>query len=427
MPRRPYDECVAAAANSDYIHTGTRLFWRVNLAMVAAAFCTFALIYCVQPLLPVLAAEFHVSPAVSSLALSLTTGVLALGMVAAGLISETIDRKSLMGWSMVASAALSLASAFSPNWHMLLATRALAGLALSGVPAVAMAYISEEIAPDSGGLAMGVYVGGTAMGGMSGRLLAGVLCDLFSWRGAVAIIGGLGLLAGVLFWLLLPRSRHFVRRSAHPAELAATIRAHWSDSGLRWMFLMGFLLMGSFVSTYNYLQFRLVAPPYGLTQSHVGLLFGVYVIGMLSSAWAGRMAGRRGPGAVVWRMLVIMLMGLGVTLARPLGMIVLGTAVVTFGFFGAHAVVSGWVGGRARIARAIAASLYLFAYYLGSSLVGTFAGFFWAFGRWRGVAAAVGTLLLIGWLVSLRLSRLEPPERAARELSEGQKAVPGIA
>ncbi len=418
---------MSAAENSAYIHTGTREFWRVNLAMVAAAFCTFALIYCVQPLLPVLAAEFRVSPAVSSLALSLTTGVLALGMIAAGLVSETIERKSLMGWSMVASAALSLASAFSPTWHMLLLTRALAGLALSGVPAVAMAYISEEIAPDSGGLAMGVYVGGTAMGGMSGRLLAGVLCDWFSWRGAVGIIGGLGLVAGAMFWLLLPRSRHFMRRSAHPAALASSMAAHLRDAGLRWMFVMGFVLMGSFVSAYNYLQFRLVAPPYDLTQSHVGLLFGVYVIGMASSAWAGRMAGRRGPGRVVWRMLMVMLAGLAITLAHPLWLIVLGTAVITFGFFGAHAVVSGWVGGRARTARAIASSLYLFAYYLGSSLVGTSAGWFWGLGRWHGVAAAVGTLLLIGLLVSLHLSRLEPPERAAREVSEGQKTAPGVA
>jgi len=406
-----------AGSEPAYIHTGTSEFWRASVALVAAAFCTFALIYCVQPLMPVLAAAFQLSPAASSLALSVTTAVLAVSMLVVGLFSDALGRKRLMGCSLTISALLSIGTALAPSWHLLLVTRALAGIALSGVPAIAMAYVGEEVYPASGGLAMGLYVGGTALGGMSGRLLAGVLCDLFSWRAAIGIIGLLALVAAALFWILLPRSRHFTRRSPNLLQLTATTLSHLRDPGLRWLFLMGFLLMGSFVSVYNYIEFRLVAPPYYLTQSHVGLLFTVYVIGMFSSAWAGKLAGRYGPRAVLWSMIVVMAVGLLVTFARSLPLILVGISLVTFGFFGGHSISSGWVGRRAHQAKALASSLYLFAYYVGSSVVGTLAGICWSIQGWIGVATAVGGLLLIALVVSLRLSRLEPlkPQLAIAE------------
>ncbi len=179
---------------SEYIQAGTRTFWRVNVALVTAAFCTFALIYCVQPLLPILASAFNVTPAQSSLSLSLTTGVLAIGMLASGIASEMLRRKPLMATSLLVSALLTICTAVSPTWHLLLLTRILTGFAISGLPAVAMAYVSEEIDPASGGLAMGLYIGGTAFGGMTGRLVTGVITDLLSWRWAIGIIGGLACL-----------------------------------------------------------------------------------------------------------------------------------------------------------------------------------------------------------------------------------------
>jgi YNFM family putative membrane transporter len=55
--------------------------------------------------------------------------------------------------------------------------RALAGLTLGGVPAGAMAYLSEEMHAKAIGLAMGLYISGNALGGMSGRLVTGAVTD----------------------------------------------------------------------------------------------------------------------------------------------------------------------------------------------------------------------------------------------------------
>ena len=67
---------------------GTPAFRRANLALFSAGFSTFALLYCVQPLLPVFSHEFQVSPATSSLSLSLTTIMLAATVLIAGSLSE---------------------------------------------------------------------------------------------------------------------------------------------------------------------------------------------------------------------------------------------------------------------------------------------------------------------------------------------------
>jgi MFS transporter, YNFM family, putative membrane transport protein len=389
-----------------FIRTGTPAFWRMNLAMIAAAFCTFALIYCVQPLMPVLAADFRISPAVSSLALSVTTLVLAVALLPAGGLAEAFDRKSFMGLALVCAATVSIGTAVAPTFHWLLFTRALAGVALSGLPAVAMAYIGEEVEPQSVGPAMGLYVGGTALGGMSGRLWAGVLCDLLSWRWAIGIIGVFGLIAVGLFWLFLPRSRQFIPHRPRMREQLAALLALMADSGLRSLFAMGFLLLGAFVSVYNYIGFRLVAPPYHLSQSVIGLLFTLYVVGMFSSTWAGRLAGVRGPATVIGMMVAVMGVGVLVTLCAPLWLVLVGVSGVTFGFFGGHAVASGWVARRAGASKALGSSAYLFAYYIGSSAAGSVVGKFWSSHGWPGVAGAVGVLLVIALVVSLKLTRV---------------------
>jgi YNFM family putative membrane transporter len=379
--------------------------------MFSAGFSTFSMVYCVQPLMPVFSREFHVSPAASSLSVSLTTGLLAVAILAAGSLSEAWGRKPVMVASLLASAILSVLSAFMPGWRSFLLMRALEGIAFSGLPAVAMAYLSEEMHPASVGLAMGIYIGGGALGGMAGRFSAGLLTDLVSWRFALGVIGGFGILTTLIFWRTLPPSVHFHPRPLAFKAVLASFLDHFRDVGLLWLFAEGFLLLGCFTTVYNYIGYRLVAPPYGLSQTSVGAIFAVYIVGIGSSAWVGDLAGRRGRRNVLWSTFLIMLAGLATTLLRPLAAVVVGLVIYTFGFFGAHSIASSWVGLRARHAKAQASALYLFFYYLGSSLFGAYGGFFWSAAGWRGVAGFVGALLVAALLISLRLSSVQPLAR----------------
>ncbi|TBR38915.1 MFS transporter [Dyella soli] len=405
MVRR--DELAVSAAD-DYIRHGTPLFRRTNLALFAAGIATFGLLYCIQPLMPEFSADFHVSAAASALSLSLTTGVLAFAMLIAGAISDAWGRKVVMTVSLVASSLLVLATAMVPDWHMLLILRTLLGLTLSGLPAVAMTYLSEEMHPDSIGLGMGLYIAGNAIGGMGGRLVAGVLADFVGWRAGVATVGVIGLASGLVFWVSLPPSRHFTVQALDLRTLHARFTGAFRDPGLPWLFAEGFLLLGAFVTVYNYIGYRLLAPPYNLSQAIVGLIFSVYLIGTFSSAWMGHLAGKLGRRKVLWTTFALMLVGVMMTMAQSLWLIVLGIVAVTFGFFGGHSIASSWVGRRAGAAKAQASSMYLFSYYMGSSLAGAGGGLFYASHGWPGVALFVGALVVAGLLISWRLYQLPP-------------------
>jgi YNFM family putative membrane transporter len=396
------------ADTSGQIERGTPAFRRTTIALGTAGFSTFALLYSIQPLLPEFSREFHVTAAGASLSLSLTTGLMAVCMLLASTVSESVGRKPVMVASVLASSALMILSALVPEWWQFLVLRALMGVTLSGLPAVAMAYVAEEIDARSTGLSMGLYIGGNALGGMSGRLLIGVLADHTGWRMAVLIIGLVSTVGNLIFWRILPPSRNFRPRSFSLEALTSAFVGHLQDSALLMLFAEGFLLMGGFVAIYNYLGYRLLAPPFDLNQTEVGLIFSAYLVGIFSSAWMGNLGNRLGRRHVLWVGFVIMLVGTALTEARSVTLIILGVIVVTFGFFGAHSIASSWVGARARHSKAQASSLYLFFYYLGSSVVGTTGGVFMQHFGWTGVTVMTGTLILIGLFLSRRLSHIPP-------------------
>lgn len=385
-------------AEHAHLSRGTPAYRRATFALFCAGFATFALLYCIQPLLPMLAAHFSVSAASSSLAMSLTTLSLAVCLLISGALAESWGRKPVMAAALGLASLLGLASVLVDSWQLLLALRALLGLALSGLPALAMAYVGEEFEPESLPAAMGLYIGGTALGGMLGRLLSGLLSDLGGWQLALGGIASLGLLALVVFVWLLPPSRHFTAQPLSLRILLANFRLHLGNPVLRGLFLQGFLLMGGFVALFNYIGFRLAGEPFGLSSTLIGLLFVVYLGGIFSAGWAGRLVPRFGARQVLRGGVVLMLIGVGLCATTWLASIVLGLGLFTLGFFAAHAVASGQVGSHAKGARAQASALYLCAYYLGSSVVGYGAGYVWDHAGWLPLMALLAALFVIaGW------------------------------
>lgn len=390
------------------IRRGTPEFWRANIAFFLSAFAIFASLYSVQPLLPIFANEFGLDAGASSLALSATTATLAVALLLASWVSDRVGRRTLMVWAILLTAALGLLLPLVPNWSALIALRTLMGLTLSGLPAVAMVYLAEEMDPEALGFSMGLYIGGTAIGGMAGRLVSGVLADWLGWRVALGVLGVAIALAAVVVVLLLPPPRHSARTRLGARDLVRLIRVQFSDAGLPWLFASAFLLMGSFVTLYNYAGFRLALPPFSLSHSAIAAIFVVYLLGSVSSAFAGGLAQRLGRRTVYWATVLTMAVGVVLTAIPSTPVIILGLAIATIGYFAAHGIASAWVARRAVVGRAQASAIYLFAYYLGSSVLGTIGGYAWVAWGWSGVMLVSGGAMALALLVALRLMRLAP-------------------
>lgn len=403
-------------------HPGEGAYRRITLGLFLAGVATFAMVYCPQPILPLLREEFAVDPGTATLALSVTTVTLGVSLLFLGPLSDALGRITPMRASMLVASVLAIGSAVVPTWDAFLVLRALLGFALAGLPAVATAYLREEIAPLAATGAIAFYIGGTAAGSMAGRLVTGVLADLFGWRVAVGGIGVLALVLAVGLGLLLPPSRRFAATPLHPSALAANARRMLLDRGLLTLYAIGFTTMGAFVACFNGMAFRLAVPPFALSTGVASLIFLTYLLGTWSSTRAGALATRHGSRAVVPWALLTLAAGIALSLPDSLWTIVPAVALVSVGFFAAHGTTSAWVTTRAARkgpGTAMAGSIYLTCYYFGSSVCGALAGLAWSRGGWPAVALLTGGLVAAALLLALSMRRVPTIPEPGSELPPG--------
>jgi YNFM family putative membrane transporter len=393
----------------NYIEPAGKSFRKTILALFLGSFVTFADLYSTQPVIPVFAKQFGVSPAMASLTLSFATGTLALCLLLVSFFSENIDRKKIMGTALTLSALLSICVSFiQDDLYILIAIRAIQGAVLAGFPAIAMAYINEEFHPKSLGYVMGIYVSGSSIGGLAGRLIVGVLTDHFSWNIAIGSLGALSLIISLAFWWMLPPSQHAVRVRVSLSRIKTSLINNLRNNRLVLLFGMAFLLMGSFVTVYNFVGIPLMGPPYHLSQTLIGFIFIIYLVGTFSSTWMGKLADQYSRRVVLLIGIAIMLMGALLTLLDPLLLKIMGLALFTFGFFGAHSIASSWVGSLAdKSEKAQASALYLLFYYAGSSIVGASGGLFLMKFGWGGVISAVSILILLAAACAMMVEKVK--------------------
>ncbi|OXM88293.1 MFS transporter [Paenibacillus rigui] len=401
-----------------YIQLGTRDYRRTLMSMLLGSLVTFAILYSPQTLIGTFAREFQVSPSTASFIISFATMTLAVSMLFVSLLSNAWGRKNVMSVSLFVTSVLAIISSFSTSFHLLLTVRLLEGISLAGFPAIAMTFLNEEIEPRSLGRVIGVYVAGTAVGGFAGRVIISLLTDLLDWHAAMLSLGLFSLLLSLCFWLYLPKSRNFKPVSISFGHWLEGFKSGFADNKLLSLYGIGFLLLGVYVTLFNYLGYPLSQPPYSLSQTVIGCLFVFQLVGSWSSVWFGKLADRYSRAALIGWGIALSLAGALLTLCGSMLLMIAGIILFACGFFAGHTVASGWVG---RVAapthKAYASSLYLLFYYAGSSLLGWSGGFFLTGFGWGGVIGLIGALLLLTSLLVLRLTRaairLKPEQQQA--------------
>lgn len=341
----------------------------------------------------------------ASLAISAATTGLALSVLPWSLVADRIGRVRGMRISLVTATVLGLVMPWCPWFEALLAIRVLEGVALGGIPGIAVVYLSEEVDRRHTAIAAGTYVSGTTIGGLAGRLIAAPVADLTDWRWGTFIVALVAAVATTVFFVIAPPPQGF---RPHPASVSSVLRSagrHMRNPRLLVLYGQGFLLMGGFVAAYNYLTFRLEAPPFLLPVGLASLLFLAYLAGTVSSRVVGGLVDRFGRGRLLLASIAIMIAGMLVTLSDSLAVIVTGLVVMTAGFFGAHAIASGWSGVRTTRGRSQSTSLYNLWYYAGSSVFGYLGGFAWIAFGWGGVVTMVVALAVLAAAWALLAAR----------------------
>ena len=385
---------------------------RAMVAMLFVGLAIFSGLYSTQAMLPTFVEVLGFTPTEAALTVSAATGALALCIVPLSILSERFGRGRLLVISAVLATILAFAVPLvGENVLAIIAVRALQGAVLAGAPAVAMAWLSEELDEDILPRAMGLYIAGNTLGGIAGRLIPTGLLDFTGWRGALLGSAAVSAIFAVLFVILLPKQENFRPKKLHfKAEIRAMIN-HWRNLELGLLFLFAFLGMGAFVSMYNFITFRLIHH-FGLPVTLTGLVFLMYLAGTWSSARVGTIINRYGHGKTFVVSAVLYALGIVMTLG-PLPVLLAGMFIFTAGFFAAHSTASGWVGQAAATNRAEASSMYLLCYYAGSSAVGAASGLVFEATSWTGFIAfiscfTVAVIFIGAWLLK-STSRVKEP------------------
>lgn len=394
---------------------GTR---RVSAAVAAGGLSSFALLYAPQPVLPQLAEGFRLDPGSASLAVGVATGALAVAVLPVAALAERVGRRRVIVWSVLVSAVLGLLLPLAPTFPVLLGMRAVQGVAIAGFAGVAAAYLADALGTKRLAAAVGAMIAGNSVGGMLGRLGTGFAAAPLGWHGSLAVVAAVALACALFAALTLPRTD--TDTPAVPPERVATERRGPLGVGVWVPCAVGALAMGAFVALYNAAGFRLAAPPLALAPAAASLVFLSYAMGTVSSAAAGRLAGRFGRTAALVTALLVTVAGSALTLHPGLPVIALGFAVLTAGFFAAHAIANAWVTAQASPrTRGRAAGLYTLCYYLGSGAGGTVGSVVYGRAGWPWLIA-----LTTAWLLLAALAVVLTSGRArATALTDGGRRV----
>lgn len=368
--------------------------------MLLAGIATFAQLYAPQAVLTQVAASYRVGIASASLMVSMGTFGLAVSTLGWSLVADRLGRRRAISIAVVAASICGFVVLVMPTFETALAARLLEGVALGGVPAVAMAFINEEVHPRDSAAAVGTFVAGNTVGGLAGRIITGPVADIATWQTGYLVVLIVSMICALGFVVLTPQARGYVpdrsaRLAAAIATTARNVRRHLRDPVLVALYLQPFLSMGGFVAVYNYLGHYLIHDPFGVPVGLAALIFLAYLAGTVASPTAGRLAGRYGRKRMLLVGYGIALASVALMLIAQVWMIVAALVIFTGAFFAVHSIASGWAGAHPRVGRAQSTGLYTVAYYVGSSIFGFVGGVAYQGFGWGALIGMIAALFAV--------------------------------
>jgi len=358
--------------------------------------------YVTQPLLPLLSAEYRVSAAVAGATVSAVVFAIALVSSAYGPLADALGHKRTMAWGCAALAVATLACGFAPGFGALVGLRALQGVLVPSVAAVAVAYLGDLSGDRDPGQLVGTYIGATVLGGLCGRVGSGLIASVTSWRTPFFVFAGITAIAsaGLFFALKDVRPREAQKTFA---QAYRDMGAHLTDRRLLAAFVVAATLFFGFIGLFTYLPYLLSAPPFSLSTGTISFFYASYLAGVVAAPIAGRISTYVPRRLLIAAGFAIAIIGTQLTAVPALGAIATGTVVLCVGMFVAQAVAPAYVNVTARTAKAGANAVYQAFYYTGAVFGSTLPGLALERFGWSGVVWTCTASLTLGLLAGLTL------------------------
>ncbi len=359
---------------------------RSLLALNFAAVAVFSDLYITQPILPILTARFGVAPATAGLSVSVVVLMIAVASPLWGSLSDAVGRKPVIVASTAFLAIPTLLAALAPTFGTLLVLRALQGLLIPGLTAVAVALLGDHFGEAALGGRVASWIGATVVGGLSGRVVSGLLASILDWHAPFVLFGILTAAGAFFLWRTLPEARR--PKTVRPLPNLGEMALHFRNRRLLGAFLIGGAVLFAFIAVFTFLPYYLTAPPFRLSTAAVSFFYFAYLAGVVTSLLVPRLPGRIPGRTTMGFGLLVAAAGVAGTLVPSLFTIVVSLVVICVGMFLVQATAPAFVNLNAASAKGAAGALYVTFYYLGATLGSFLPGLAFQRWAWPGVAGA---------------------------------------
>lgn len=366
--------------------------FKLQMVVCALVTASFTNIYITQPIQPVLQSEFDVSTVQASFTVSAVILGIVLSNLFFGLLADKVSIHPVIALGGAFVALAGIVCGITHDFMVLTGARLVQGLFLPALTTSLAAWLAKNLPQEKLSVVMGSYVAATVLGGLGGRLLGGWIHPPLHWRyaffSASALIAGATLLA--LFTLPVQARVKSCKTSDSQGFARLLTR-----KDLIPIYCCGAAGLVMFAPVFNYLPYRLTAPPFNFSTQWITLIYLVYVLGVFLGPVSGRISNRVGAGNTLIAGSLVMGISFFLLILPSISGVIAGLLGMCAGFFTIHSTAVGLLNTKLASSQGRANALYVLFYYAGGWLGITGAGFGFELGGWNGVIFSVAGFLVI--------------------------------
>ena len=367
------------------------------IVIATTAFLTLADLFAAQAILPFLTVAYGVTPAAMSFAVNASTIGMAAGGLGVALLSDRINRRLGILFSLGFLAIPTLLLSLLPGLPVFTLLRIVQGLCMSAAFALTLAHLGESSGPRDPAAAFAAYVTGNVASNLIGRMISAGVADHFGLSANFQVFALLNLAGALLVWFTIP--------AAPVASKSGTSRGwlmHFRDPRLTAGFGVGFCILFAFIGTFTFVNFVLVSS-LGLGMMQVGFVYLVFLPAIFTTPLAGPAARRFGTRPAIWAGLGCAMAGLPLLVSPHLRAVLAGMVLISAGTFFAQAIATGFVSRMAGSGRGAASGIYLASYFSGGLVGSVLLGQLFDRAGWPACVAGIACALLAACLLTFCL------------------------
>jgi len=367
---------------------------KTSISLFFVVSVIFSTIYTPQAILPTLKDVFHISMMQTNFLLSGMLFVLMLTTPLYAPLARRYEKKKIMMISIFFLFIAVLLSAFASNYYWLLLSRVMQGIFIPGITAIMLSYVQEIYPKEYKGLGMGIYMAATGFGAVIGRLLAGWITYLYSWKEAFWFFAFLLLIALLAMAWGLPKTK-FDKNSKAKVQIKA-LWGYLANTQILSILLVPMVVFFTFMAITTFVTYHLTQEPFLLNASQLANFFLILLLAVIVSPLAGRYSDKIGRVKILYLGLLFLIIGILLTLSSSLFLVVVGVGFVTIGMFTVQSVTPTYLGDIVPNDRTTVAVLYQSFFYLGGALGTLVPAWVWEYGSYEGVVMLCLILIVLG-------------------------------